>query len=122
VALDASPTLGRLPAETERALFRVVQESLGNVHRHSGSATATIRIARDNGSVVLEVTDHGCGLRVRGDGTTPKAGVGLAGMRERVHQLGGRFEIESNGCGTTVRAVAPWKAGPDEDHASPDCR
>ena len=111
VTLDASPSLGRLPAETERALFRVVQESLGNVHRHSGSLTATIRIARENGDVVLEVTDQGCGLRVRGDGTVAKAGVGLAGMRERVRQLGGRFEIESNGRGTTVRAIAPGEAG-----------
>jgi PAS domain S-box-containing protein len=122
VTLDTSPALGRLPAETERALFRVVQESLGNVHRHSGSPTATIRIARENGDVVLEVTDQGCGLRVRGDGTVPKAGVGLAGMRERVRQLGGRFEIESSGRGTTVRAIAPGEAGTDEDDANPDSR
>jgi PAS domain S-box-containing protein len=120
VTLDTTPALGRLPSETERALFRVVQESLGNVHRHSGSSTATIRIARDNGNVVLEVTDQGCGLGVRGDGATPKAGVGLAGMRERVHQLGGRFEIESSGRGTTVRAVAPREDGTDAGHANPD--
>jgi PAS domain S-box-containing protein len=122
VTLDTSPSLGRLPAETERALFRVVQESLGNVHRHSGSPTATIRIARDNGHVTLEVTDQGCGLRVRDDGTVAKAGVGLAGMRERVRQLGGRFEIESSGRGTTVRAIAPGEAGTDEDHTNPDSR
>ena len=124
VTLDTSPSLGRLPAETERALFRVVQESLGNVHRHSGSPTATIRIARENGNVMLEVTDQGCGLRVRGDGTVAKAGVGLAGMRERVRQLGGRFEIESRGQGkgTTVRAIAPGEASTDEDHANLDSR
>ncbi|MGD0061166.1 MAG: PAS domain-containing protein [Verrucomicrobiia bacterium] len=122
VTLDTSPALGRLPAETERALFRVVQESLGNVHRHSGSSTATIRIARENGDVVLEVTDQGCGLRVRGDGTVPKAGVGLAGMRERVRQLGGRFEIESSGRGTTVRAIAPGEVVADEDLTNPDRR
>lgn len=122
VTLDASPALERLPAETERALFRVVQESLGNVHRHSGSPTATIRIAREAGAVILEVIDQGCGLRVRGDGTVAKAGVGLAGMRERVRQLGGRFEIESSGRGTTVRAIVPGEARPDEDHANPDCR
>ena len=122
VTLDASPSLARLPAETERALFRVVQESLGNVHRHSGSSTATIRIARENGDVVLEVTDQGCGLRVRGDGTVAKAGVGLAGMRERVRQLGGRFEVESSGQGkgTTIRAIAPGEDGTDEDHTNPD--
>ena len=122
VTLDTSPALGRLPAETERALFRVVQESLGNIHRHSGSSTATIRIARENGSVILEVTDQGCGLCVRGDGTVAKAGVGLAGMRERVRQLGGRFEIESSGGGTTVRAIAPGEAGTDENHSNPDSR
>jgi PAS domain S-box-containing protein len=122
VTLDASPALGRLPGETERALFRVVQESLGNVHRHSGSPTATIRIARENGDVILEVTDQGCGLRVRGDGTVAKAGVGLAGMRERVRQLGGRFEIESSGRGTTVRAIAPGESGADEDHTNSDRR
>jgi PAS domain S-box-containing protein len=111
VTLDASPALGRLPAETERALFRVVQESLGNVHRHSGSPTATIRIAREAAEVLLEVTDQGHGLHVRGDGTVAKAGVGLAGMRERVRQLGGRFEIESSGRGTIVRAIVPGEAG-----------
>ena len=122
VMLDASPALGRLPSETERALFRVVQESLGNVHRHSGSPTATIRIAREDGAVILEVTDQGCGLRVRDDGTVAKAGVGLGGMRERVRQLGGRFEIESSGRGTTVRAIVPGEAGTDENYSNPDCR
>ena len=111
VTLDASPALGRLPAETERALFRVVQENLGNVHRHSGSPTATIRIARENGDVILEVSDQGRGLRIRDDGSVTNAGVGLAGMRERVRQLGGRFEIESSGRGTTVRAIVPAEAG-----------
>jgi signal transduction histidine kinase len=99
-----------LPAETERALFRVVQESLGNVHRHSGSPTATIRIAREAAEVVLEVADQGRGLRMRGDGTVANAGVGLAGMRERVRQLGGRFKIESSGRGTTVRAILSGQA------------
>jgi signal transduction histidine kinase len=122
VTLDASPSVGRLPTETERALFRVVQESLGNVHRHSGSPTAAIRITREAGNVILEVTDQGCGLRVRGDGTVAKAGVGLAGMRERVRQLGGQFEVESSGRGTTVRAIVPGEAATDDDHANPDCR
>jgi PAS domain S-box-containing protein len=122
VTLDASPALGRLPAEMEWALFRMVQESLGNVHRHSGSPTATIRITREAAEVILEVTDQGRGLRVRDDGTVAKAGVGLAGMRERVRQLGGRFEIESNGRGTTVRAVVPGEEGTDEDHTNPNCR
>jgi PAS domain S-box-containing protein len=111
VTLDISPALRRLPAETEWALFRVVQESLGNVHRHSGSPTATIRIAREAAEVILEVTDQGQGLHLRGDGTVVKAGVGLAGMRERVRQLGGRFEVESSSRGTTVRAIVPAEVG-----------
>jgi PAS domain S-box-containing protein len=122
VTLDADPNVGRLPEETERALFRVVQETLGNVHRHSGSPTATIRIRREAADVILEITDQGRGLRLRSDGTVPKAGVGLAGMRERVRQLGGRFEIESSGRGTTVRAIVPLEAGTDEDHANSDSR
>ena len=121
VTLDANPTLGRLPADTERALFRVVQESLGNVHRHSRSRTATIRITREDANVVLEVVDQGRGMHIRDDGTVPKVGVGLAGMRERVRQLGGRFEIESSERGTTVRAIVPGEAGADEADANPDC-
>jgi PAS domain S-box-containing protein len=117
VTLDISPALGRLPAETERALFRVVQEGLGNVHRHSGSATATIRIGRKSTGVVLEVKDEGHGLPrkmlVRGDCSVSKVGVGIAGMRERLCQLGGRFEIESSRRGTTLRAIVPRETGED---------
>ena len=118
VTLRVSPALGRLPAETERALFRVVQEGLGNVHRHSGSPTVTIRIGRESTGVVLEVKDEGHGLPremfVRGDGSVSKVGVGIAGMRERLCQLGGRFEIESSGRGTTLRAIVPGKTRADE--------
>jgi len=121
VTLEASPAVGRLPADMERALFRVTQESLGNVYRHSGSRTATIRITREAAEIILEVSDQGCGLQVRGDGTVAKAGVGLAGMRERVHLLGGRFEIESGGRGTTVRAIVSAEAGTDEDPTNSDC-
>lgn len=122
VTLDASPALGRLPADTERALFRVVQESLGNIQRHSGSPTAAIRIAREGAEVILEVADQGRGLDIRSDGTAAKVGVGLTGMRERVRQLGGRFEVESSGRGTTVRAIVPSEGRTEEDHADPDCR
>jgi len=110
VALEVSPSLGRLPADTERALFRVVQESLGNVHRHSGSPTATIRIVRGPAGVLLEVADRGCGLPLRADGSVAHSGVGLAGMRERVRQLGGRFELDASARGTTVRATVPGEA------------
>ncbi len=118
VTLDISPSLGRLPAETERALFRVVQEGLSNVHRHSGSPTATIRIGRKSLGVVLEVKDAGHGLPremlIRGDGSVSKVGVGIAGMRERLCQLGGRFELESCGRGTTLRAIVPGATGREE--------
>ncbi len=111
VALDAPPDFERLPGEVELALFRVVQESLGNIHRHAGAATARIRLACDAEQVTLEVSDQGGGmsaetLRAVEAGHGP-AGVGIAGMRERLRLLGGRLEIESGGQGTTVRAVVP---------------
>jgi PAS domain S-box-containing protein len=110
VKVDVSPTVGRLPAETEQALFRVVQESLGNVHRHSGSPTATIRVAREAAAIILEVADQGHGLSMCVDGVAPSLGVGIAGMSERLRQLGGRFEIKSSPHGTTVRAIVPVEA------------
>ena len=68
-------------------------------------------MAQEAAEVILEVSDQGRGLRLRRDGTVLHAGVGLAGMRERVRQLGGRFEIEASGRGTTVRAIVPRLAG-----------
>ena len=121
VTLEVSPDLGRLSADTERALFRVVQESLGNVHRHSGSLTAGIRIAREGAEVILEVADQGHGFEIRRDGTVSKVGVGLTGMRERMRQLGGRLVIESSGRGTTVRAIVPGAKETGEDHADSHC-
>jgi PAS domain S-box-containing protein len=122
VTMNSDSALGRLPSDTERALFRVVQESLANVYRHSGSPTAAIRIARADATVVLEIVDRGRGLNVRSDGTVAKVGVGLAGMRERVRQLGGLFEIQSSGRGTTVRVVVPDGTGAGDIHADPDRR
>ncbi|MGA9883993.1 MAG: PAS domain S-box protein [Candidatus Acidiferrales bacterium] len=102
---------GRLPQEVETALFRIVQESLGNIQKHSGSETATIRLASGHDSVTLEVSDFGKGipdenLRTYAAGLH-KLGVGILGMRERMRQLGGRLEITSNSQGTTVRAILP---------------
>lgn len=115
VTIDVSPDLGRLPTLTEQALFRVLQESLGNVHRHSGSRTAVIRIWRENERVILEIKDQGHGLPIDmmsgADGRISKVGVGIAGMRERLRQLGGQFTIESNAQGTTVRAMVQPKGG-----------
>ncbi len=109
----------RLPAETTRlvnddetALFRVVQESLGNIHRHAGSPVATIQFVELPEEVRLEVSDAGSGippekLRHFHQGTLTGLGVGIAGMRERLRQLGGRLEVESTPRGTTVRAILP---------------
>lgn len=111
VTLDLPPDMGRLPQETELALFRVVQESLSNIHRHSGSSTATIRLLRDAESIVLEVQDQGRGLPdgVADDTQLPieRLGVGIAGMRERLRYLGGRLSVLSDKQGTTVRATLP---------------
>jgi signal transduction histidine kinase len=109
--LDVAPDLGRLPAAIETALFRVVQESLGNIHRHSGSTTAAIRIRPDAGTVKLEIRDEGGGLppglRQGIKEMTVPVGVGIAGMRERLRQVGGQLEIDSSDRGTTVRAIVP---------------
>jgi two-component system sensor histidine kinase UhpB len=110
VTVDIAENFGRLPQEIETTIFRVVQEALTNVHRYSGSATARIRIWRDDRLLHAEVQDEGCGLTIAGVGRGSHAppGVGIAGMRERVQQLNGAFDIESvPGKGTTVRATLP---------------
>ncbi|HYL86449.1 MAG TPA: PAS domain S-box protein [Candidatus Angelobacter sp.] len=104
---------GRLPQEAETALFRIVQESLSNIQRHSGSAAANICLSAGAGGVRLEVQDQGSGI---GQGTMRVAetsrmrlGVGILGMRERMTQLGGKLEIDSGPSGTTVRATIPLR-------------
>jgi len=115
VALDIAPDLGRLSRELELTLFRVVQESLTNIHRHSGSRSAVIRIVRYPNEVLLQVRDYGCGFAGacgNGNGTTPNAGVGIAGMRERARQVGGHLRIQSRpGC-TDVEVLAPISPQP----------
>jgi signal transduction histidine kinase len=101
--------LGRFSQQIETTVFRIVQEALTNVHRYSGSHTVTIRVARQDGQVLVEVSDQGCGLHSIRPGRKARLGVGIAGMRERVKQLNGVFEMESRpGHGTTVRAVLPF--------------
>jgi PAS domain S-box-containing protein len=109
VTLDIADDLGRLATELEITLFRIVQESLTNVHRHSGSERASVRLRRRGPEVVLEIADPGLGMsgdmleRVRAQGSlTP--GVGIAGMRERLSQLGGTLEVVPANPGTLVRA------------------
>ena len=105
--------LGRLSTEVEMALFRVVQESLTNVHRYSGSPDAEIRITDTADAVKLEVIDHGKGIevgtaRVKVEGIAT-LGVGIPGMRERLRQLGGQLEVEFGREGTRVSASVPLK-------------
>jgi PAS domain S-box-containing protein len=110
VDLEISEDLGRLQQDLETAIFRIVQECLTNIHRHSESPVARIRIGRSDREVSLEVEDRGKGIpqekrEAMGSGGTP--GVGIRGMRERLRQLGGTLEIKSDGRGTVVVARLP---------------
>ena len=113
VSLNLFENLDRLPPQLELMIFRVVQECLTNIHRHSGGSTATISLSNSMGRLNLQIRDRGKGMSpeklaaVAGPGT---AGVGLRGMRERVKAFGGEFEILSDGKGTLVRAVIPLRA------------
>ncbi len=114
VTSDIPSDLGRLPRDVELSLFRIVQECLTNIHRHSGSLTAFVRLARSRQGVTLEVKDEGRGFSPNGESIVSGSetpGVGLRGMRERVRQLGGQFEITSNGTGTLVFARLPLVEG-----------
>jgi signal transduction histidine kinase len=101
----------RMPEALELALFRALQEGLTNVHRHSSSSDAVVRFERLPESAVLEIQDFGRGLppqvMERFQRTGTGSGVGLAGIRERVKELGGDFTIHSNSNGTTLRAMVP---------------
>jgi len=119
VALDIAADLGRLSRELELTLFRVVQESLTNIHRHSGSRTATIRIVRYPKDVLLQVRDYGCGIAGASDnanGAITNEGVGIAGMRERVRQIGGHLRIHSRHGGTDVEVLAPINRDRSDPH------
>src|ERR1700723_3649917 len=109
VEVNITDDLGRLAPEIELAIFRLVQECLTNIHRHSESKTAVIRIARDSDKIYAEVQDHGKGIPPeRWAGIQPQGvGVGIRGMRERVRQSHGDLTIDSNALGTKVTAVFP---------------
>jgi signal transduction histidine kinase len=108
VDLEIPETLGRLPAEMEIAIFRMVQECLTNIHRHSGSSTATISLSQEGERVLVQVRDMGRGIPLEKQRDLIEAGrggVGLGGMRERLRQLGGTLEIKSGETGTTIIAT-----------------
>lgn len=115
VTLDLAADRERLPMSTEIALFRVLQECLTNVHRHSGATRASVSFRRMPQATILEVKDFGRGIpadrlaRLRQ--ASADTGVGLAGMRERLNELNGKLEIESDEQGTTMRATIPLYAG-----------
>jgi two-component system sensor histidine kinase UhpB len=112
IGLRIPDNFGRLPSEMELLIFRLVQECLTNIHRHSGSKTAQIEIAREGENVHVAVQDQGAGMspqrlaEIQSHGT----GVGIRGMRERVRQFHGDLVIESNGSGTRIYASVPLKA------------
>lgn len=110
VDLELSPHVGRMARDVELALFRVVQEALTNIQRHSGSQQAKIRI-HCNSDLTLEISDEGQGTSASSQGMNQVSrlgtGVGIPNMRERVKHIGGRFEIESTNHGTTVSVTMP---------------
>jgi PAS domain S-box-containing protein len=122
VKVEIPLPLGRLETEVETALFRVVQECLTNVHRHSGSPTASVRLSRDNGELRLEVRDEGKGMLSipsRQDSPDAARGVGLQGIRERILQLRGKVEVISNGDkGTAVIVTLPCTVQPTGGYTS----
>ena len=109
IDLQVPDNFGRLPSEMELVIFRLVQECLTNIHRHSGSKVALIRIEREENTIHVTVEDRGRGMSperlaaIQSQGT----GVGIRGMRERVRHLRGDLVIESNGAGTKVCATLP---------------
>jgi len=110
VKLELDAAFGRLPSELETTVFRIVQECLTNIHRHSGSPSASIKITRDENSVTVEVQDYGKGLAPgsgNGESGPVTPGVGIQGMRERVRQLGGKLTFHSDSKGTLVVAILP---------------
>jgi PAS domain S-box-containing protein len=111
---EVSPALGRLAPDVELATFRVLQESLTNVHRHSGSPTAEVRLLLDDDNFILRVSDQGTGVNLNkfelpGQDWTGTHGVGLRGMRERMRQIEGNLELWSSEKGTTVTATVPLR-------------
>ena len=117
IDLDISEDFGRLPEDLELAVFRIVQESLTNIHRHSGSKTARIRLSRAEGQIMLEIHDQGKGISV--DKLVAikaqRTGVGMTGMRERVRHFKGRMDIQSNGAGASIVVTIPLPTLPKDE-------
>jgi signal transduction histidine kinase len=112
VKMDLPDDVGRLPKAIELGLFRVLQESLTNIHRHSGSSRAEVVLQLFPDKVILEVRDYGKGIprellnNFRTKGIS--VGVGLAGMRERVRELGGQLDIQPKAPGSSISVTLPF--------------
>jgi PAS domain S-box-containing protein len=132
VQFDISKEFGRLPRELELVIFRLVQECLTNIHRHSESETASIRIARESNQIILDIRDQGKGMSPPrlAEIQSGRSGVGIGGMRERLRQFEGSMNIESDGSGTRIFATIPLPKGASPEDQSkaeplqataPDC-
>jgi signal transduction histidine kinase len=109
VTLDLPDSSARFPLDLETTIFRVVQESLSNVHKHSHASTAAVRITVDPGEIAIAVEDNGSGLPVlaANDSQPARIGVGIGSMRERVRQCGGTLKLHSAGAGTQLQVTLP---------------
>lgn len=122
VKLTIPEKFERLPADMELVVFRIVQESLTNVHRHSGSKTASVSVGRQGDKVIVEVKDEGRGMsaeklaHIQSQGS----GVGISGMRERVRHFDGELFVESNGTGTKIVATLGLKSPSPKENKSAD--
>lgn len=119
IDLKLPDNFARLPDDMELLIFRLVQESLTNIHRHSGSKTAVIRVARKGDFILVEVQDQGKGISKKRlvEIQSQGAGVGITGMRERIRQFKGELTIDSNPLGTTIRTTLLAKALPAKEDA-----
>src|SRR5580698_2473389 len=119
VDLELPDDLGRLPRELEIVIFRIIQESLTNIHRHSGSPSAKIRLSRSDSRVDFEISDRGVGIppEILQRKKTARTGVGVRGMEERVRQFGGTLQVVSSSAGTSVIVKMPLQA---EDSENPE--
>ncbi len=112
VEFHTSEELPRMAEDVETALFRVMQESLSNVHRHAQATRVSVAILQVEDGVLLEIGDNGIGIEAGISGASASMGVGLLGMRERIMQLGGHLDVVSEENGTVVRGFVPvdWSA------------
>ncbi len=117
IDLDIPKDFGRLPVDIEVAIFRIVQECLTNIHRHSGAENATIRMVHEATEVSLEIQDDGTGIakEVLAAIRTQRSGVGMTGMLERVRYLGGNLDIQSDSSGTKISVTLPLITRSTED-------